>query len=264
LNTLAPTAGSNVAATSPPGDIVEVIRVFDGDSLIVAMDGVEAEIRMLGINAPEGDECHGDAARETLEQLLGSGELTLVAGGEDTDQFNRLLRYLYVDGLNVNLALIANGDAIALQGDHPLDDEFTTIADVTAEAGLGMWAADACGSTPPSGAVEIVDYVYNPAGRDEDNMDEEWIALANTGASAVDLSNWILRDESTQNRFRFPPGFGLDPGSEVLVHSGCGSDTENDLFWCAENPVWSNGGDTVILQTADGTVVDRDRFAGEY
>jgi len=249
----------------PAGDEIEVVRVFDGDSLVVTLaDGAEAEVRLLGINAPEGSECHGDAARQTLEQLLDSGSLTMVADAEDTDQYDRLLRYLYVDGLNVNLAMIANGDAIVLQGDHSFDPEFTSIADSAADAQIGMWAPDVCGTEPPPDSIDIVDYVYDPAGRDEDDLNGEWTAIANNGTRSVDLSGWILRDESTQNRYRFPAGFSLAPANEALVHSGCGSDTSTDLYWCATDPVWSNGGDTAILQLPSGVVVSRVRYPGDY
>lgn len=255
---------TTVGVSSPPGDRAEVVRVFDGDSLIVKYEGAEHEVRLIGVNAPEGDECHGDAARTTLEQLLESGPLVLVPDGEDSDQYGRLLRYLYVDGLNVNLALIANGDAVALQGDHSLDDDFTAIADAAAGDALGMWSPRACGGNEPTPDLQIVDYVYNPGGRDEDNMNDEWVAIANMSEENVTVRGWILRDESTRHRYRFPDGFTIDAGDEVVVHSGCAQDTATDLFWCADDPVWSNGGDTVILQSSDGTVVARDRFAGEY
>ncbi len=143
------TTASTVAA-APTGDPIEIVRVFDGDSLIVELDdGTEGEIRLLGINAPEGSECHGDTARQTLERLLDSGPASLVADTEDTDQFDRLLRYIYVDGLNVNLAMIASGDAIVLQGDHSLDAEFVAIADAAADSRIGMWAPQVCGGICP-------------------------------------------------------------------------------------------------------------------
>lgn len=256
--------GAQTAATSPAGTTAEVVHVFDGDSLLVSIDGEEAEIRLLGINAPEGTECHGDDARSTLTQLLDSGVVTLVADDEDTDQFGRLLRYVYVDALSANLALLANGDAIALQGDHSAEADFVAVSDAAAAARLGLWAADACGPTPPPADIAIVDYEYNPDGRDEADKNGEWIAVANTGSDTVDMSRWILRDESTQHRFVFPVGFSLDPSQEVLVHTGCGEDGSSHLYWCAEDPVWSNGGDTILLQLEDGTVVSHDRFSGDF
>ena len=261
------TAGdqTTTVVASPPGDEAVVVRVFDGDSLIAELeDGSEVEVRLLGINAPEGSECHGDAARDTLEQLVDAATVTLVSDAEQTDQFDRLLRYLYVDGLNVNLALIANGDAIALQGDHSLDLEFVDMAASAAAVDRGLWAPDACGSAPPPDSVAVVDYRYNPSGRDEDDLNGEWIAIANSGSEPIELSSWILRDESTRNRYQFPPGYVLDARHEVLVHSGCGRDSTTDLYWCADNPIWSNGGDTAILQLPSGVVVSWETYPGDF
>ncbi|MCP4309009.1 MAG: hypothetical protein GY788_29885 [bacterium] len=267
----ASTAGPTVpgaeatVGVSPPADEAVVVRVFDGDSLIAELDdGSEVEVRLLGINAPEGSECHGDAARDTLEQLVDSTTVTLVAGSEDSDQYNRLLRYLYIDGLNVNLALIANGDAIALQSDHGMDKEFVAMTASAAAARLGMWAPDVCGAEPAPPGVAIVDYVYDPRGRDADDPNGEWIAIANEGSDPIDMSAWILRDESTQHRFQFPDGFILDNNDEVLVRSGCGRDSATDLYWCADDPVWSNGGDTAILQLSSGVVVSWETYPGDF
>lgn len=262
--TQGPATPTSSIATSPPGTTADVVRVLDGDSLVVSVDGEEAEIRLIGINAPEGSECHGDQSRDTLQELLASGDVTMVSDTENTDQYGRLLRYLYVRGLNINLALLANGDAVALQGDHSGDSEFYAVSDAAAEKGLGMWAPDACGESPPPRDVVITDYEYNPAGRDEDALNSEWVAIANEGDSSVDMSGWILRDESTQHRYYFPEGFELSSHGKAVIHSGCGTDTASDLHWCAGGPVWSNGGDTVILQLPGGTVVSRERFSGDF
>jgi len=252
------------APTFDGGESATVVRVLDGDSLVVAVDGEEFEVRLLGLNAPEGSECHGDAAREALEDLLASGTVNLVADGEDQDQFDRLLRYLYVESTDINLELIRNGDATVVQGDHTRNTEFAAAADRAANAQLGMWSAAACGNEQPPGEIVIADYRYNPPGRDADNPNGEWVVLGNSGIDSIDLSGWILRDESTQHRYRFPGGFTLEPGSDVVVRTGCGADTQANLFWCAQSPVWSNGGDTIILQSKDGTVVTRARYSGDY
>ena len=252
------------APTFEGGESATVVRVLDGDSLVAAVDGEQVEVRLLGLNAPEGSECHGDAAKEALEELLASGPLTLVADDENTDRFGRVLRYIYADGEDVNLGLIRSGDANVVQGDHSRSDEFTRAADEAAAAGEGMWAPTACGNGLPPSDVTITDYRYNAPGRDADNPNGEWVRISNTGREPIELSSWLLRDESTQHRYRFPNGFTLDPGADVLVRSGCGEESLRELFWCAADPVWSNGGDTVILQLADGTVVDRVRYSGDY
>lgn len=262
--TTGPATPTSSIATSPPGTTADVVRVIDGDSLVVSVDGEEAEVRLIGINAPEGSDCHGDESRDTLTELLASGDVTLVSDVEDADRYGRILRYLYVRGLNINLALLASGNAIALQGGHSGDAEFAAVSDAAAEEGLGMWGTDACGESIPPTDVVIADYEYNPAGSDDDVVNSEWVTIKNEGDGSVDMSGWILRDESTQHRYFFPEGFELPSRTEVIIRSGCGTDTATDLHWCAGGPVWSNGGDTVILQLPGGTVVARERFSGDF
>lgn len=263
--THSPTAPVTISAPRIPAANNEVtIRtvrlVWDGDSLVVAAaDGSESEVRLLGINAPEHDECHGDLATIALEEMLTEQGVVLVADGADRDQYGRLLRQVYVDGTNVNLALVAAGHAVAVQTGHSMQAEFLEREDEAIDAALGMWAPDACGAAA-GGDIVIADFVADPPGADGANRNAEWVALANHGEEPVDLGGWILRDESTANRYQFATTAEIAPGATVRVHSGCGNDTEDDLYWCSENPVWSNGGDTIIVQDPAGTVTALTRY----
>jgi endonuclease YncB( thermonuclease family) len=261
------TAEPGVTDTPPPGarESVQLRHVFDGDSIEVSLsDGSRAEVRLLGINAPEADECHGDFARQALEGLTADQDLSIVTDEDDTDQFGRLLRYVYAGNRNVNLALVASGDALALQSGHGLEREFVEAGDAAAQSGLGMWSPSACrwdGNTPQ---VALTDYVFDPPGRDAEGANGEWVELRNEGSTVVEMGGWVLRDESTQHRFIFPEDSRLEPGRSLTVRSGCGTPSNDELFWCATDPVWSNGGDTIILQLPTGTVVVRERFAGDF
>lgn len=237
-----------------------MVRLYDGDSMLVEVGGEEVEVRMIGINAPEGDECHGTAAREALASLLGDGPVTLVAGPEDRDGFGRLLRYLYAGGVLVNREMVGEGHATVLQGEHPLDTDFVALADRAWDTGSGMWAPDACG--PAAGVRLLVsDLEPDPRGPDDEVLNEEWVEVENGGDESVDLEGWIVRDESSQNRFRFP-AVTLDPGATVRVRTGCGIDGPTEVHWCSDRSVWSNGGDTVIVQDPSGNVVARARYTG--
>ena len=72
----------------------------------------------------------------------------------------------------------------------------------------------------------------------------------------MNLADWTLRDESSRNRYVFI-GLNLKPGMSVTVRTGCGEDHFDTLYWCSEQAVWSNDGDTAILQDHHGSVVDR-------
>ena len=251
-----PTAPASSSTPPPAGTEATLQYVFDGDSIEVDVDGRTEEVRLIGINAPEGDECFGDESREALIGLLGEGALILVSGSDnDSDRYGRLLRYVYVDGDNTNGRTLAGGNAVALQGDHDYNTAFVEIGDIAASAGHGMWAPDACGPVAPSGA-SIVDVLYDPPGPDDEVLNSEYVTIANEGAATLDLDGWTLRDESSQNRYVFADVV-LEPETSIKVRTGCGQDGSDSVFWCAARSVWSNNGDTAILQDRNGNVVDR-------
>ena len=242
------------------GTVGRLVHAFDGDSMEVDIGGTVEEVRLVGINAPEGDECFGDRALDALIGLTADHDLVLVKrSGDDVDQYGRLLRYVYVDDESVNGRMLADGGAVALQGDHRYNDKFVEIGNLAAETMLGMWAPDACGPTPPPGAT-ISDVEHDPLGPDDEHLNDEYVTITNDGVKPVNLAGWTLRDESSRNRYSFK-GSNLKPGEYVTVRTGCGEDRSDTVYWCSERSVWSNDGDTAILQDRHGNVADRWTYA---
>ena len=258
-----------VATTGPTGTVppdgtpAELVRVLDGDSIEARLSGTTVEVRLVGINAPERDECHGDAARDALADYLEGKPLTLVAtGDEDTDRFGRLLRYVYAEGSGVAEAMLTSGHANVLQGDYSREDALVALTEDAVHAELGMWRPNACGP-PLATTLRVTTVEYDPRGPDRDNAAQEYVVITNAGDAPLDLTDWIVRDESSQHRYHFPP-ITLAPGASLRLRSGCGDDGGDDLYWCAGDAVWSNGGDTVLLQDPNGNVVDRVLYRGDY
>jgi len=246
---------------SPAGTAAVLSRVVDGDSIEVEADGRSVDVRLIGINAPEGAECFGDRSRTALMAALDASSLVLVEGADsDTDQYGRLLRYVYVDGESVNGRMLADGNAVALQGDHRYNESFVEIGDLAAAGQHGMWAPDACGTPPPAGAT-IVGVEHDPPGPDDDRLNDESVTIGNEGTTTIALADWTLRDESSQNRYVFGD-VAIAPSGRLDVRTGCGSDIAGTVHWCASRSVWSNGGDTVILQDPNGNVADRWMYRG--
>ena len=254
---LTATLATTATTTGPP---IILLEVFDGDTVLVSIAGVEEEVRLLGINAPEQDECFGAQAREAAATLLAAGPLRLDLEAE-RDQFGRLLAYVHAGETLLNLALVEDGFALALQVDHPRLAEFLQADERAFAGGLGLWAADACG-VPSSVPFTLLDIEFDPRGPDEDDPNGEWVLLGNLADQDADLTGWMLRDESTQNRYAFPAGTLLSPGGQVLIHTGCGEDSPTDLYWCSAGPVWNNGGDTALLLDPAGNVAGRLRYSG--
>jgi len=60
----------------------------------------------------------------------------------------------------------------------------------------------------------------------------------------------------TSKEYQFPDGFTLQPGAQVTLYSGTGTDTGTELYWGRTgSAIWNNGGDTVTVVTASGTTV---------
>lgn len=93
-----------------------LIDVIDGDSIKVMVDGRETQVRYIGVNTPEYDSPQRDeaiAATRENERLLAGGTLYLFKDISNTDQYDRLLRYVIANGHFVNLELVSSGHAEA-------------------------------------------------------------------------------------------------------------------------------------------------------
>jgi micrococcal nuclease len=133
----------------PPGQTpisAEVVKVIDGDTIAVQIAGEEQRLRYIGINAPEMDSENqrllAEQARDLNYLLVAEQEVLLFRDTSETDQFQRLLRYVYVDDLFVNYELVRRG--LVRARDYPPD---TACSAMLAEAerlareeGLGIWA----------------------------------------------------------------------------------------------------------------------------
>lgn len=249
---------------SPPnaGRTATVDFVQDGDSAIVIIDGEEERVRLIGINTPERDECFGTESRELLKGLIEGNTVQVVTDVEPTDRFGRVLAYLYLDELLVNAELVRAGAAIArpFEPNTTLQDTLEAAEAIAKAEGVGMWAPSTCGGDEtPSIAVVAVN--ENAPGRDDENPNGEWVVVENVSDTAVDLTGWGVKDESSTHRYTFPDGTIVEPGDQLTVYSGCGSDDPPDLYWCDGTPVWDNSGDTAFLTDASGAV--RHRFSYE-
>lgn len=137
-------AGTDLAEPTPEiaGERAEVVRVIDGDTIVVALDGFEYHVRYVGIDTPERGEPFYQAATDANEQLVGGGTVILVRDISDTDRYDRLLRYIYLpDGTFVNGELVRMGLAQAkmYRPDVAFNDLLESLESEARAAGNGMW-----------------------------------------------------------------------------------------------------------------------------
>ncbi len=131
-----------------------MVRVVDGDTIVVDVDGREERVRLIGIDTPESvaeerpDQCYGVEASDEVKRLLPEGtELVLERDVEPRDQYDRLLAYVYraEDELFVNEVLVRDGFAGILN--YPPNDtyaeRFRSLEAAARQQGTALWGV--CG-----------------------------------------------------------------------------------------------------------------------
>lgn len=105
---------------SSDSKLYDVVKVVDGDTIDVLIDGKTERIRLIGINTPETVdprkpvECFGVEASNKAKELLTGKRVMLEsdASQDERDKYGRLLRYVFLeDRTNFNLLMIKGGYA---------------------------------------------------------------------------------------------------------------------------------------------------------
>ncbi|MCV7576238.1 thermonuclease family protein [Micrococcus luteus] len=115
----APSAQPVVAqpsSTLEAGDPATVVRVVDGDTIVVRRDGQEETVRLLNIDTPETKhpnkavQCLGPEATQALETLLRPGDdVVLRYDLERTDRYGRTLAGVFEGEMLVNAEIARLG-----------------------------------------------------------------------------------------------------------------------------------------------------------
>jgi micrococcal nuclease len=108
------------AAEAPPVK-ARVTWITDGDTISVKIGSRSEKVRLLGVDTPETNDVREEYkqaaydARDWLIAKLKKKTVVLEADAEadDRDKHGRLLRYVLLDGENVNLTLVREGMAWA-------------------------------------------------------------------------------------------------------------------------------------------------------
>ncbi|MBE2267314.1 MAG: thermonuclease family protein [Anaerolinea sp.] len=115
VNTDTPNDNDPPTAIISGGESARVTRIIDGDTIDVEINGVGYRVRYVGVNTPESDQPCYEAATNANAALVEGKTVMLVRDVNNTDQYGRLLRYVYVNGEFVNAELVAEGWAEAVE-----------------------------------------------------------------------------------------------------------------------------------------------------
>jgi micrococcal nuclease len=149
-----PTAGVPSPAPSPSATKLQRIeegmveRVADGDTLtVITSNQTKLRIRMLGIDAPETPkgnkfpgQPYGQDAEAYLKQLVEGKRVTVEI--YQVDRYQRLLSTIFLNGQDINLAMIEAGLAEVYRGpesSNPYKPQYKAAEAAAKQARRGMW-----------------------------------------------------------------------------------------------------------------------------
>lgn len=128
----------------------KVIRVVDGDTIIVDFNGKQERVRMIGIDTPESvhpdmskNVAEGEIASKYTKGKLEGKEVGMEFDLQERDHYGRLLSYIWFSGEMFNKTLLKEG--YAQVSTYPPNvkytDEFIQLQREARENNRGLWAS---------------------------------------------------------------------------------------------------------------------------
>lgn len=131
-----------------------VLRVVDGDTLVIDRGNGDERVRLVGVDTPETVapnapvECFGPEASAYLTDLLSGRAVSLEPDPSqaDADRYGRLLRYVWVTTdtgawNSVEALLLSGGYAEPYRDVHSRKAGFDALGAEAQTEGRGMWSA---------------------------------------------------------------------------------------------------------------------------
>lgn len=133
----------------------QLVRVVDGDTIVVNINGDEEKVRIIGINTPESVkpnspvECFGKEASIHITELLNrpGGLIIEPDPTQNTrDRNGRLLAHIFVGDINIGQQMIADGYAYEYTYRIPYiyESEYRTAESEARNNNRGLWSPDTC------------------------------------------------------------------------------------------------------------------------
>jgi endonuclease YncB( thermonuclease family) len=135
--------GGSITLPDLPGLLEgRVVRVSDGDTIVILKDRAQTRVRLLGIDAPEKAMPFGRVCRKDLASKVAGREVRIRSAG--TDRYGRTLGKVLSGSTDVNLAMIEDGCAWHYKqyarNQEPSDRKLYAEAETKARASrVGLW-----------------------------------------------------------------------------------------------------------------------------
>jgi micrococcal nuclease len=226
-----------------------VVSVVDGDTIKVSMDNTLYSVRYIGIDTPESTtqiEPFGKEASEKNAALVSGQEVTMYRDVSETDQFDRILRFIFVGDTFINYELVKQGYATAFRYEPDVScADLMAQAEVDARAvGFGMWSAQATFESTSSGETLVITTV---------NKEAEFVDVKNKSNAAIDLYGWRLVSEKGSQTCSLSGT--IQPNDTLRIHAQTGENGFNCNF---SKQIWNNSEpDPAVLYNPQGIEISR-------
>jgi len=140
----------------------DVVRVVDGDTVVILLNGQEEKVRLIGVDTPESknnEKARRDSSKtgESVSEIVKLGKeaaqytksilpkgtkVTVETDVQPRDRYGRLLAYLYLEnGEMVNSLIIQNGYAqvMTIPPNVKYEDLFRKLMKEARENNRGLW-----------------------------------------------------------------------------------------------------------------------------
>lgn len=131
-------------------ETAQVLRVIDGDTIEVSLNGQKETVRLIGIDTPETADqrktvqCFAEEASERAGEILNGKTVILESDPTQSnrDKYGRLLRYVFLSDLNFNKFMISEGLAHEYtyqNNSYKYQSVFIQAAKAAREGNRGLW-----------------------------------------------------------------------------------------------------------------------------
>jgi len=161
-----------------------VLRVVDGDTILIDYNGKKEKIRLLNVDTPESvhpdkkrNSTLGKAASDYTRERLEGKSVGLVFENRKRGKYGRLLAYIMVEGENFNIELVKKGWSpyYTKYGTSPsFHKEFLTAQKHAKSLSLHIWGNTLIRNSEPRPIARKVIYHGNKKSRVFHNQACKW------------------------------------------------------------------------------------------
>lgn len=124
----------SVIATAVSG---KVIRVSDGDTILIQSGSQRIKVRMYGIDAPELKQNYGEDSKNYLEKRILNKNVDVKVINED--KYGRKVGKVFYKNKDINLEMIKTGNAWFYEYHAKKEKEYRKASKSAQEQKLGLW-----------------------------------------------------------------------------------------------------------------------------